>query len=84
MKATVKLVLRNDYKTKDGKQQLSLRYIAKRKSTHINIGISINPKNWDEKALQVKLREPFSGKYNKIVPKSNEFALRQLWESIIY
>lgn len=81
MKATVKLILRNDYKTKDGKQQLSLRYTAKRKSTHINIGISIHPKCWDEKALLVKLREPFSQKYNVIITEMYQRAVNLMLDN---
>lgn len=78
MKASVKLILRNDYKTQDGKQQLSLRYFAKRKCTHINLGISIHPKNWDEKALQIKLQKPFSQKYNIIITEMYQRAVNLL------
>lgn len=75
MKATVRIVLRSDYTTKEGKQQLCLRYIAVQKSTFIGIGISINPQNWDEKALLVKKKEPFSFHYNKIITEVYQKAM---------
>lgn len=81
MKATVKLILRKDYKTEEGKQQLSLRYIARAKSTHINIGISISPQNWDDKALQVKLREPFALRYNKVITEMYHRAMNIIMDN---
>lgn len=67
MRATVRIVLRKDYTKQDGKQQLALRYVAHRKSTHIGLGISILPKHWDKKALMVRAGEPLSFRYNKYI-----------------
>lgn len=74
MRATVKLVLRNDYVRKDGKQQLCLRYIAYQKDSYIGLGISILPKHWDAKALMVRAGEHLAHMYNKIITKMYEKA----------
>lgn len=74
MRATVKLVLRNDYVRRDGKQQLCLRYIAYQKDSYIGLGISILPKHWDTKALMVRAGEHLAHMYNKIITKVYEKA----------
>lgn len=74
MRATVKLVLRNDYVRKDSKQQLCLRYIAYQKDSYIGLGISILPKHWDAKTLMVRAGEHFAHMYNKIITKIYEKA----------
>jgi len=74
MRATVKLVLRNDYVRKDGKQQLCLRYIAYQKDSYIGLGISILPKHWDAKALMVRAGEHLAHLYNKIITRTYEKA----------
>ena len=81
MKATVKIILRSDYKTEDGKQQINLRYIARSKSTYIGLGISISPQNWDAKSLQVKLREPFAFHYNKIITEMHQRAVSMIMDN---
>ncbi|NDV97376.1 hypothetical protein D0T84_21105 [Dysgonomonas sp. 521] len=72
MRATVKLVLRNDYVRKDGKQQLCMRYIAYQKDSYIGLGISILPKHWDAKAMMVRAGEHLAHLYNKIITKIYE------------
>lgn len=67
MRATIRLVLRDSYKTQSGKQQLVLRYVAHKESTFIGLGISILPKHWDSNALLVRKGEPFSKQYNQII-----------------
>lgn len=74
MRATVKLVLRNDYVRKDRKQQLCLRYIAYQKDSYIGLGISILPKHWDAKALMVRAGEHLAHMYNKIITQVYEKA----------
>ena len=41
MKATIKIELRKDYATKEGKQMVCLRYTAYRRSTLISMNIGI-------------------------------------------
>jgi hypothetical protein len=75
MRATVRIVLRKDYTKQDGKQQLALRYVAHRKSTHIGLGISILPRHWDKKALMVRGGEPLSFRYNKFIKEMQQKAV---------
>lgn len=75
MRATVKLVLRDYYTRKDGKQQLVLLYIAHKQSTFIGLGISINPKHWDAKTLMVRAGDPLSAQYNKIITEVYQKAM---------
>lgn len=75
MRATVRIVLRKDYTKQDGKQQLALRYVAHRKSTHIGLGISILPKHWDKKALMVRGGEPMAYQYNKFIKEMHQKAV---------
>lgn len=75
MRATVKFILRNDYTREDGKQRLSLRYIAHKKSTFIGFGVSINPKDWDAKTLSVKKKEPYALHYNKAIADIHQRAM---------
>lgn len=74
MRATVKLVLRNDYVRKDGKQQLCMRYIAYQKDSYIGLGISILPKHWDAKAMMVRAGEHLAHLYNKKITNIYEKA----------
>ena len=45
MKATIKIELRKDYATKEGKQMVCLRYTAYRRSTLISMNIAVLPKH---------------------------------------
>ena len=47
MKATIKIELRKDYATKEGKQMVCLRYTAYRRSTLISMNIAVYPKHWN-------------------------------------
>ena len=49
MKATIKIELRKDYATKEGKQMVCLRYTAYRRSTLISMNIAVLPKHWKDK-----------------------------------
>lgn len=53
MKATLKILLRNNYVTKEGKRQVCLRYTAYRQCTFIGLNISVLPQHWSEKRLAV-------------------------------
>lgn len=46
MKATIKIELRKDYATIEGKQMVCLRYTAYRRSTLISMNIAVLPKHW--------------------------------------
>ncbi len=48
MKATIKIELRKDYATKEGKQMVCLRYTAYRRSTLISMNIAVYPKHWNK------------------------------------
>jgi len=81
MRATVKLVLRKDYTKQDGKQQLALRYIAHKKSTHVGLGISILPRYWDKNALMVRKGDPQSFHYNKVIREIHQKALSLIMDN---
>lgn len=53
MKASLKILLRNNYVTKEGKRQVCLRYTAYRQCTFIGLNISVLPQHWSEKRLAV-------------------------------
>lgn len=65
MKATVKIELRKDYATKEGKQMVCLRYTAYRRSSLISLNIAILPTQWNFVSNTVSKRIPFSDHINK-------------------
>lgn len=65
MKATVKIELRKDYATKEGKQMVCLRYTAYRCSTLISLNIALLPAHWNSVSNTVSKRVPFSDHLNK-------------------
>ncbi len=81
MRATVKLVLRKDYTKQDGKQQLALRYVVHQKSTHIGLGISILPRQWNKNALMVRSGEPLAYQYNKVIQQIHQRALTLIMDN---
>lgn len=81
MRATAKLVLRKHYVTKEGKQQLCLRYIAHKKSVYIGLGISLLPKHWDEKSLMVRIGEPYCQQYNLVITRIHNKAKELIMEN---
>lgn len=67
MKATLKILLRNNYQTKEGKRQVCIRYTSYRQSTFIGLNISVHPKNWNDNKKQVKATEPHHIRYNQLI-----------------
>lgn len=67
MRASLKLILRNHYETKEGKRQLCLRYTSYRRSTFVGFNVSIHPNDWSEKKKRVKATEPRHTLYNKLL-----------------
>ena len=67
MKATLKILLRNNYQTKEGKRQVCIRYTSYRQSTFIGLNISVHPKHWNDSKKQVKATEPHHIRYNQII-----------------
>lgn len=67
MKATLKILLRNNYQTKEGKQQVCIRYTSYRRSTFIGLNISVHPKDWNDHKKQVKATEAHHIHYNKLI-----------------
>lgn len=65
MKATVKIELRKDYSTKDGKQMVCLRYTAYRRSSFISLNVAVLPTQWNSVSNTVNKRIPFSDHINK-------------------
>ncbi|GEM_PF-654661 len=65
MKATVKIELRKDYSTKDGKQMVCLRYTAYRRSSLISLNVAVLPTQWNRVSNTVSKRIPFSDHINK-------------------
>lgn len=67
MKATLKIQQRINYKNKDGKSQICLRYISYRRATFIGLNVSIHPKDWNDNKKQVKATESRHLLYNRIL-----------------
>lgn len=67
MKATLKILQRNNYKTKEGKQQICLRYTAYRRSTFVGFNVSVHSKDWNDNKKQVKATEPHHLRYNQLI-----------------
>lgn len=67
MKATLKILLRNNYQTKEGKQQVCIRYTSYRQSTFIGLNISVHPKHWNDSKKQIKATEPHHIRYNQLI-----------------
>lgn len=67
MKATLKILLRTNYQSKEGKYQICLRYTSYRRSTFIGLNISVHPKYWNDSKKQVKATEPHHIRYNQLI-----------------
>jgi integrase len=67
MKATLKILLRTNYQSKEGKHQVCLRYTSYRRSTFIGLNISVHPKHWNDSKKQVKATEPHHIRYNQLI-----------------
>ncbi len=67
--ATVKLILYNYNRSKEGKKvPLYIRITHRRKSKYISLGIKINPeKDWDEKRLRVRKSYPNATRVNNYI-----------------
>lgn len=81
MRATVKFVLRNNYVRKDGKRQLSLRYIAHQKDSYIGLGISLLPKHWDSKSSMVRAGETLAPQYNQVIANIYQRAINLIMQN---
>ena len=69
MKASLKILLRNNYVTKEGKRQVCLRYTAYRQCTFIGMNISVEPKYWNEKKCTVLSGDKRYLFYNELIHK---------------
>jgi len=69
MKASLKILLRNNYVTKDGKQQVCLRYTAYRQCTFIGLNISVSPQHWSVKRSAVLSGDERFLFYNQLIHK---------------
>lgn len=69
MKATLKILLRNNYVTKEGKRQVCLRYTAYRQCTFIGLNISVLPQHWSEKRSAVLSGDERFLFYNELIKK---------------
>ncbi|QIK53134.1 site-specific integrase [Dysgonomonas sp. HDW5B] len=69
MKATLKILLRNNDVTKEGKHQVCLRYTAYRKCTFIGLNISVLPQHWSEKRSAVLSGDQRFLFYNELIKK---------------
>lgn len=67
MKASLKILMRNNYRTKDGKQQICLRYTAYRQCTFIGLNISVNPRFWNSNSCRILSGEPRYLFFNKLI-----------------
>jgi len=65
MKATIKIELRKDYATKDGKKTVCLRYTAYRRSTLISLNVTVSPTQWNSVSNTVSKKVPYSELINK-------------------
>lgn len=86
MKATVRIKLRKDYVTKEGKQMVCLRYTAHRRSSLITLNISVLPKHWNSKSCTIRSCVPFSDTLNKIIfdfnQKANNIVLENFFKPL--
>ncbi|GHV39521.1 hypothetical protein FACS1894179_04560 [Bacteroidia bacterium] len=69
MKASLKILLRNNYVTKEGKRQVCLRYTAYRQCTFIGLNISVLPQHWSEKRSAVLSGDERFLFYNELIKK---------------
>ena len=67
MKATLKILQRKNYRTKDGKCQICLRYTSYRRSTFVGLNISVHPNHWNDNRKQVKATDPHHIRYNQLI-----------------
>lgn len=69
MKASLKILLRNNYVTKEGKRQVCLRYTAYRQCTFIGLNISVLPQHWSNKRSAVLSGDERFLFYNELIHK---------------
>lgn len=69
MKASLKILLRNNYVTKEGKRQVCLRYTAYRQCTFIGLNISVLPQHWSQKRSAVLSGDERYLFYNELIHK---------------
>lgn len=69
MKASLKILLRNNYVTKEGKRQVCLRYTAYRQCTFIGLNISVLPQHWSSKRSAVLSGDERFLFYNELIHK---------------
>ena len=62
--ASVKLILRESKKKKDGTAPVWIRITANRKSRYISTGVYIEPKYWNDKKHQVRSSHPIAPALN--------------------
>ncbi|WP_083820987.1 phage integrase SAM-like domain-containing protein [Dysgonomonas gadei] len=53
--------------SKEGKQQVCIRYTSYRRFTFIGLNISVHPKHWNDNKKQVKATEPHHIRYNQLI-----------------
>lgn len=67
MKATLKIIQRLSYESKDGTFPVCLRYISYRRVVYIALNISIHPKHWSDNKKMVLASHKDHLFYNKII-----------------
>lgn len=67
MKATLKIIQRLSYESKDGTCPVCLRYISYRRVVYIALNISIHPKHWSDNKKMVLATHKDHLFYNKII-----------------
>ena len=68
--ASVKLILRESKKKKDGTAPVWIRITANRKSRFISTGVYIEPKYWNDRKSQVRASHPFAPTLNTNLEKA--------------
>lgn len=68
--ASVKLILRENKKKKDGTVPIWIRITANRKSRYISTGIYIEPKHWNEKKHKIRASHPLAPTLNASLQKA--------------
>lgn len=65
--ASLKIILKNNKINSNGEVPLYLRIIKDRKTKFISLGISIDPKHWNEKNNVIKKSHPNSARINNLL-----------------
>ena len=68
--ASVKLILRENKKKKDGTVPIWIRITANRKSRYISTGIYLEPKHWNDKKHKIRASHPLAPTLNASLQKA--------------